>query len=303
MRNTETLTILMALQYDKVQFDDDEKCLVSDALPLKLYMGQYKSSNLAAEFEIPGGGFHYLFCSLEFFRIWELLRNFHISSHLNNKTVPILFTAEKDTNNMFGYSCYPIHAGEDEYDLLRVVDDIYDMCLENAGRNESEKQLLIVFVVGLSQIKLFSDVLLYEKHIERPELRTSTSNPFEAICSNTPDMLSKTNGIEKHENKAAPSSLHVPVEDKITEMLSRGKEFGITFVFGEKTITDISALDRYPIKVICLDGVATTDIITGRRIVDSILPWKPSPSDEVRAFLYEESPKYRANWDYSHVDF
>lgn len=302
MRDADALTILTAFQYDKVQLDADDKCLVSDVLPLKLYMGRYKSSNLTVEFDIPRGGFHHLFCSSELFRIWELLRNFHIASLLNNKTVPILFSAEKDTNDVFGYSCYPIHAGEDEYDLMRDVDDIYAMCLDNAGRDESEKQLLVVFVIGLSQIKLFSDVLLYGKHIERPELRTSADNPFDAICNNTPDMLSKTYCIEKHENKVNSPSLQVPFEDKITEMLSKGKEFGITFVFGEKTITDISALDRFPIKVICLDEVATTDIVTGKRIADSILPWKSSPSDEVQAFLYEESPKYRANWDYSHID-
>ncbi len=275
------ISLLQALEYEKITFDVEPIDLYSEALPVTLFMGRLANNShqtLIPQLSLDGRNL--LLYSKDKDNLHRLIENAYISSWLNGKAkVSYYHTDESKLFHLTGFSYTTLKKDT----IISQFENLYKECKENEGLAESDKALYIVMISDLSEMPFFSKILFEDNY------SNSIDNPFEIL-----DV----------ENKSFQGRLdtYISVSEKIKDMLINGKKYGVVFIIGESDFESYSKLKQYPFYLIELDSVDTVNIVTNKKETDKVLAWGGDAPQEVDLFLSKESPFYEAVKAYCNVD-
>lgn len=278
------ISLLQALEYEKITFDDEPINLYSETLPVTLFMGRLAhNSHRTLIPQLSLDGQNLLFYSKDKDNLHRLIENAYISSWLNGKArVSYYHTGESKLFHLTGFS----YASLKKDTIISQFENLYKECKENEELAESDKALYIVMISDLSEMPIFSKILFEDN---QDNYINSIDNPFEIL-----DV----------ENKSFQGKLdtYTSVSEKFKDMLINGKKYGVVFIIGESDFESYSKLKQYPFCLIELDSVDTLNIVTKKKETDKVLAWSSDVPQEIDLFLSKESPFYEAVKAYCNID-
>lgn len=279
------ISLLQALEYEKITFDSDPINLYSETLPVALFMGRLAHDNfrtLAPKLSLDGQNL--LFYSEDKDNLHRLIENAYISSWLNGKArVSYYHTDERKIFHLTGFSYISLKKDT----IISQLESLYKECKENEELSESDKALYIIMISDLSEMPIFSKILFEDN---QDNYICSNDNPFEIL---DPENQSFQEKLDKC----------ISVSEKIKDMLINGKKYGVVFLMGVSDFERYSKLKQYPFSLIELDRVDTLNIVTKKKETDKVLAWSSDPPKEIDLFLSKESPFYEAVKAYCNIDF
>lgn len=279
------ISLLQALEYEKITFNDEPINLYSETLPVTLFMGRLEK-NIHRTFiqQLSLGGENLLFYSKDKANLHRLIENAYISSWLNGKArVSYYHTDESKLFHLTGFSYTSLKKDT----IISRLENLYKKCKKNEELADTDKALYIIMINDLSEMPIFSKILFEDNQVN---YISSNDNPFE---------------IFDVENKSFQGKLdsYISVSEKFKDMLINGKKYGVVFLIGESDFESYSKLKQYPFCLIELDNVDTLNIVTKKQETDKVVAWSSDAPKEIDLFLSKESPFYESVKAYCNVDF
>lgn len=284
------ISLLQALEYEKVTFDDEPINLYSESLPVTLFMGRLSNNShktFVPQFSLDGQNL--LLYSKDKGNLYQLIENAYISSWLNGKARVIYYHC--DENKIFHLTGFP-YATLKKDTIISQFENLYEECKENERLSDSDKSLHIVMISDLAEMPFFARILFeYKFEDKRDNYINTIDNPFDFF------------DIENNSfQEQLDAHITVSVGKKIKDMLINGKKYGVVFIIGDSNFESFLKLKQYPFYSIELDNVDTLNIVTKKKEIDKVMAWSSDAPQEVDLFLSTESPFYEAFKAYCNLD-